>query len=606
MTDLIEGFDVDTDLLLTEQEMHTFSGRHAVFPHHEVLTTDKCIQITGVLPKIKEWRDEDRAGRHPGGPAPYVDDRTILVVLLLLAREHAPLNETAIAEVMHRRLTKESRDFLGIPQALPPKNPEKGGTEEKNWQNHAYNAFQRILDTMDPHLDTKGNRRRLLNNAERQAILTARDLNTMRRKKDRLDWFSQQLLQMTFTMQPRRLRRRQRVANISVDQTPVPVYTKRGTRKNQQTGEEYERLVKEMDAAWYKKPDDYVWGFAANFAVSCGSNLGEETDFPITIRAFTLSVPNVDIPGEAVKLGQQLLNAGHSAGRFSVDRGYSSNSSVDQFHKPVRNMGYQPVFDFTKRELGEKEGGQNGSIYVEGAHLCPGTPEELINASIRANELEFDEKTYRALIQERSLYELRNKEAPDVSGKVKKMCPALGKQAKIECPLREIHPESSEKPKPRVLKRNVPTKPDKICCNTSATFVENDETIKSKQHLRYGSREWATVYQADRNMVEGMNGYIKDEHAENLASAGRRSASGLAAQQVLVTMLIVSANMRKLQSFLKREAQEAIKTIKAIYPRSRRRDFAGWGTYKRKWGPKHESIYVPGRDQPLEITALRT
>lgn len=109
-------------------------------------------------------------------------------------------------------------------------------------------------------------------------------------------------------------------------------------------------------------------------------------------------------------------------------------------------------------------------------------------------------------------------------------------------------------------------------------------------------------------MVEGMNGYIKDERRENLGSAARRPASGIAAQQVLVTMLVASANMRKLQSFLKREAREAIKTIKAMYPRYRLRDDnkKGWGNYKRKWGPKHNSITVQGRDEPVEIRPLRT
>ncbi|WP_313539470.1 hypothetical protein [Leifsonia aquatica] len=127
---------------------------------------------------------------------------------------------------------------------------------------------------------------------------------------------------------------------------------------------------------------------------------------------------------------------------------------------------------------------------------------------------------------------------------------------------------------------NLPTKLDKICTQHSVTLEENDDTAKGKQEYRYGSREWATNYQADRNMVEGINGYIKDETKENLQSAARRAASGLAAQQVLVTMLIVSANMRKLQSFLKDEIRNVKRKIDTIIEKRRRlRDHPsnGWG-----------------------------
>jgi len=266
-------------------------------------------------------------------------------------------------------------------------------------------------------------------------------------------------------------------------------------------------------------------------------------------------------------------------------------------------------FDFDKDEVGKKAGGQKGTIYVEGAHLCPGTPEELVNLTIDANNLEYDEPTYRRLIDERAQYEARYKEPGTRPGTHKYMCPALGKQAPIECPLREVHPEASKKAKPCVLKRNLPKKLEKICTQHSVTIEENDDTVKSKQEFQYGSREWATNYEADRNMVEGMNGFIKAENKEALASAARRSAFGLAAQQVFVTMLIVSANMRKLQSFLKDEIRAAkMKNDLMIEKRRHRlRDHPekGWGRYKRKWGPPRAEISVPGRDSPLQIVPLK-
>ena len=598
MTDLVDGFELDLESLLTDAELATYSGKSSVFPHSAVLTVDKCIQMTGLLERVLEWREEDRLGKHPGGPAPYVNDHAMLVVMFLLAREHAPLNLTEMANVLHQRLSAESRKFLGIPSALPPRQGG-GGTEKKNWFNQAYNAFHRLVDTMDPHLDTKKTRRYLLTNEQREKIFTARDRNMMRRRKERLDLFSEKFVQMTFTMQPRRLRRLQRRANLSVDQTPLPVFSKKGTKRDQKTKGMEERLVAEIDAGWYVKGEEYIWGFAANFIINTADTPGTKPNYPITIRAFSLSKPGEQIGGEAVKLARQLIKAGHVPGRFTADRGYFPNEKVSNLHRPLRDMEFDLVFDMKRTEFGKQDGGQNGTIYVEGEHLCPGTPKDLINLSVRAEEKEFDEHTYRTLIDERARYAARNKEKPDADGKVKKMCPALGPQAKIECPLREIHPDSSKKTKPRVLKKNVPEKPPAICCQSSVVFEENDDTLRFAQKYRFQSSEWAQIYKFDRNAIEGMNGYIKNDAHESLSNPQRRSARGMAAQQVLITMLVVSANMRKLQSFLAEEGREIFRKIEKRYPESRRRDRKAHSMYKRTWGPAPDVVIVEGRSEPL-------
>ena len=595
---MLSVFDeIEFEINLSDEEIENFSGKTSIFTHEDVLTAEKCVLATGLLGNISAWRAEDKASKHPGGPARYVDDRAILIVLTLLAREHSPLNLTEMGAVLHRRLTAASRKHLNLPTSLPRKSG--GGTEKKNWFNHASNSFHRVLDTMDPHLDTRGTRNRLLSNAEREEIFSARDRNTMRRRKERLDLFSELWLDMTFRMQPRRLRRLQKTAHLSVDQTPVRAVSQKGTRKDRKTGAALERKVLEIDADWYVKGEDWIWGFAANIFVNTAPTPGAKAQVPITIRALSLSKPNEDIPGETVKLAKQLVDRGHTPGRLTADRGYYANSNANDLQIPVRQLGFDPVMDFKRDQLGLQEGGQNGSIFVEGEHLCPATPRGLVNASKRALDLEFDEGTYRKLIDERAHYALRNKERPDENGKVKKMCPAYGPQATVECPLREIHPNSSAKSKPRVLKSNLPAKPAQICCQSSVVFTETVETAKFAQSLRYGSREWAETYKFDRNSIEGINGYIKHSANEALDSPQRRSVRGLAAQQVFVTMLAVSVNMRKLASFLAEEGREIIHRVEQRYPVSRRRDRENIGNYKRKWGPKQSDVIVDGRSEPL-------
>lgn len=174
---------------------------------------------------------------------------------------------------------------------------------------------------------------------------------------------------------------------------------------------------------------------------------------------------------------------------------------------------------------------------------------------------------------------------------------------------RGFHPEASKKAKPCVLKRNLPKKLEKICTQHSVTIEENDDTVKSKQEFQYGSREWATNYEADRNMVEGMNGFIKAENKEALASAARRSAFGLAAQ----------AGVRH-DAYRLRQHAEAAVVPQGRDPRSEMKNDLmiekrrhrlhdhpekGWGRYKRKWGPPRAEISVPGRDSPLQIVPLK-
>ncbi|MFF1876094.1 hypothetical protein, partial [Kitasatospora herbaricolor] len=95
------------------------------------------------------------------------------------------------------------------------------------------------------------------------------------------------------------------------------------------------------------------------------------------------------------------------------------------------------------------------------------------------------------------------------------------------------------------------------------------------------------IYEYDRNTSEGIHGFMKDDAHEDLASAKKRRAFGLAAQQVLITMLVVSANMRKLASWTEEQQRPARPNAKTTL---RRRDAEGLSNYKRHWGDKSKEI----------------
>lgn len=592
MTDIFEDWD---SAELTDDEIVNYNGPSSKYPLEDVQLAVRLVDSTGIIDRIDEWRKEERylAGKRNGGRKPYITDRTILVVLMLLAREGRPLLLTEMGNVLHKRFTDEGRELLGLPESLTPSRPGKNGTEKKNWFNAAYNAFHRMVDVMDPHLDTKQHRHHLTDRAHRERILRARDQNTVRRRKERLNEFAAAFIDMTFMQQPREVRQLQKKLDLTLDQTPITTLARAARPKLYSTGprkgqEVKERMVLDPDLGWYVKggtdEKEAIPAYAANVIVNTAPTPGVKPGFPIIVRGLSLSTPGKDVSGETVALLRHLIeDLGHDAGRLTADRGYFAAMDVNDFHRPVQRLGFAPVFDYKRNQLGIQPGGVHGSIFIDGEHYCPGTPQGLIDASKRAEAKEISEGTMRDLVDQRAKWVLKNRSRPDADGTVKKRCPAYGPQATVTCPLREPHPDLSDDPRPRVSRKRLPVGTPDICCKSSVVFKETDKTIKFSQAYRYGSRKWAEIYDYDRNTSEGIHGFMKDAAHEALDAPKRRRAFGLGAQQVLVTMLVVSANMRKIASWT---AEQQKPGRPATQPTLRRRDREGLSNYKKHWGDK--------------------
>jgi hypothetical protein len=586
--ELAEEFsDEELASVITYDEVRTGTGKATKFSKEDVRLAITRIESTGIIQKLEAWRAEDSTRKGPGGRPPIVTDLTVLAILLLLVRERSPLWVTEMRNVLWFRLSPEARELLGL---RPDSDTVSDRAQAKNWYNNAWNALHRFVDIMDPY---PGPKHKLLNLAEREAIMTARDKNTMRRRKERLDWFSNQMLEMTFMMQPRRIRRRRRRIDVAFDQTAVNAVSRRGrAKRDPKTGrEEKDTLILEMDADWYARnsaqrspadPKGYVpkdWAFAGNITTRVAHDPNLKPDYPLIAMAFTLSKPNEDLGGETVRGLASIIDRGHEPGRAGGDKAYFANLKPESLHIPVRRLGWDVITDYKNTDLGIK-GGKAGALQIEGEHYCPSMPEPLVSASIDAVNKDIDEPTYLARIKERNAYALRNKERPDERGHVPKMCPAYGPGATVECPLRDLHPRATKKQKPVILERNLPEAPDKICTQSSVDFAPEDG-IRHAQYLDYGSEEWAKTYKHDRNTIESFNAQVKDPGYENLAASSRRRIRGFAAQQVLVTFLIVAANMRKIIKFLSDE--ERIRQIDGFKKPSRRRDREGHSNYKRQW-----------------------
>ena len=606
---------------LLDDAIGTTSGRTSKFDIADVMKAAKMVDESQVVKRIVSWRQEDRAGNHPGGRPPVVDDRVIFVVLLLLAREHAPLFSREMGNLLHQRLTTEARTFLGLPDTLPgsPGRRRAAGNhaarrlQTRRWSNAAWHAFHSLTATMDPFPDTQ--HYKLINRAERDRVLARRDAVLVEQRRVRLNWFSNAFLEMTFQLQPRDVRRRvTRRVTIGIDQTPIaaassrghaPIDPKTGLERtvHPKTGKKYaDTLAIEQDAAWYAKssekrggsgPDsktgtDYIWGWAANVAVLVPTRRLDESEFPNIAFGFTMSMPGLDVARETVDVLQSIVDRGHTPGAVVADRFYFANLDPKTLHEPVKKMGWDVITDYKTTGLGI-HGGKAGALQVEGRHYCAGTPEDLLNASVHAAAHKIDEGTYRKRLQERTAFELRPKEKPDARGHTPMMCPAVGPNPTLECPLRDLHNKAPKRERTEVLTKNLPEAPDLICTQGSVDFGPNDG-IRDAQLFRYQSMEWSDGYRIGRNTDESYHAYVKDTGHEALDISSRRRIRGFAAQQVLATMLLVSANIRKIIKFLTNREESIIQragaTLKGMGPvrkTTRRRDREGHSNYKANW-----------------------
>lgn len=566
------------------------------------------IDATQLPGLVEEWRNEDRAGKRPGGPTPRITDRTILIISMILLSEGSNLWVKSMREVLQYRLTKRARGLLDISDLF-------SDGARHDWYMLAWRATHRMIDTWDAWPAP----RRLLLLDERRGIEKLRDQNTIRIKEQRSTLFINTLLESTVAELPAEFQRRSIALSIDQSSVRAPSQSSRWRRDrvtgeetpkyNKRTGEEVPRPVMELEAALYPldkgakvknsdetqsqpSPHDWELSYMANIAIDVLENPEDHRlTSPQLIRAASLGRPNHEIGRHTVELIDSLQGRGYRISRLSVDRGYSGNLPVGQFHRPMRERGVDLVMDLKKEQKGIN-GEVGGALQVEGNHYCPATPKNLLTASERVDAREIDPPTYYKQIDERGLYVLHAKERPDASGAQRMQCPALGPSATVTCPLRSLHADASpDKDRAQVLKQNLPKHHDKVCTQSSITVRATDGE-KNRQKYRYGTAEWQAIYRRDRNSIESINRHLKDE--ERLRETNTRRLRGLASQQYLFAMIVTASNLRKIVRFITDRDlhRQRGRSIEGDVKTQRRRDREGWSNYKR-WPSLDETTSIP-------------
>jgi hypothetical protein len=595
---------------ITEREIVGRGRNLQQFDDSTVALMETRVRQSGILEQLDRWAAEDSHADSMGGRPAMVSIRALLTALLLLAHEGAPLHIRRTAHVLQHRLSAKSRELLDLPDS--PVSYATHVASNNRWYTNTIRAFHRLKKLMDPYPQELYTAKTY---TQIQEILRTHNAERAVKYKARLDEYTRLFIRMTFMAQPRAVRRATRQMDVSFDQTYIGTPTTKGySRKNLPGKVKAERTANlgEMSpgpvdafAGWHVKsgkgervdnqrgeidqtaPErgkwaDYDWGWVANLAVRVDAEQPGSKRFPSLVVAASLSIPNMEVAEEAALLLEAAATLELVPGVADADKQYWANAKPFRLLKPALKTGFTPSTDYRSDRVGVK-GGKHGGLFVEGDVYCPSTPKILLNATKDFLDGKIDAKTYRARLEERKAYRLHVKQKANADGKTMLRCPALGPSPTVTCPLREMMLTAAKKSRPEVEPETLEDEfLDTICKKHSASF-DLTEMQAPPQAFDYGSEEWEVFHDHARNTVESENQQLKASGDEDIATAGRRRVRGIAAAQILVTILIVSHNLRKIAAFLSDQAIERARTAPRVLT-LRRRDRAWANRYTKTTG----------------------
>ena len=557
-----------------------------------------------MLEQIAGWKKLDTRG--PGGRPEAFPMRALIVAMVLCAMTDQPMLATAFTDVLFRQISPTMRHALGV-RKPPDRHDQKG------WDAVYQNVLRRtrsLFRLMDPSATPKN--RRLDDEAFNASVEKNRARLTddeREERRERLQWFINELIEMSLRTLPREIRRRWSGSSC-VDATVVTAFARPDRREGRVKKGKKPTVIThsaDPDADWYHRdkrededgqvdPKRSIWGYEASLVVSGVDGRSEPRSFPtLVVGMAPLHKPGVEPGRNAVRALRSIHDRGHPADFLAADRAYT-NAKPEDFQLPARALGYSPVLDYKIDQLG-RQGSFAGMLLVDGAWYCPSIPEVLVTCTYDHRKGLIDDATYEARLAERRNYLILTKDSPDQSGHRRMRCPASNPNPVARCELKPGSKRPSTRGRITIPVRDaLGVSAPKICAQQSIT-VPPEAGAKYRQELLHESFEWHATYGALRNSVEGMNGYLKDGAHQALDDPERRRIRGVAAQSVLVAFQILGANLRKIDMFVAREEAEEARVVRRLPSRRRTRPLSDWEpelSVIESAGPSG-----PGPDPPL-------
>lgn len=549
---------MDADALLQALRVRTPDGKPMSPPRghiHDdlVMGAREHIRNSGVVDLVTQWRADDVSDRaRRGGRPPLVTDLAILTGVTVLGLLQEPITLVETHRLLTARITPAAARLLDVPARRPSYYA-------------VTRAFARVADVIDPRPFPT---RRRPTWGRVQEIDAARDPERVAELERRSRLVGDALIEASLSLAPAEISGWD--GDVAIDGTKLPVWGRRGNPALESRTDDT-LMSPEVNAGWHAKTEvrrensetvakpgaEYTFAYEAHIAMMV---TGRDQPQARLILGFSLDRPGVSPAQNAVKVLESIKSRGYKPGRLIVDRGYSSKRQED-FHRPVRGLGYDPVMDYQRTELGI-QGSYGGMVMLGGTYYCPATPQPLRSLYADRETKRIDDDTFGRRLDQLQTYRMRpkNQWTPS-STSITFRCPAAGPRPLALCPNKDRAGDrlAIARGKRRALPIMAVPPEDRppVCANRDSISVPVGDLPKQFQALAYLTDDWLDVYKPGRSQNEGLNGFVKDPTSTDIGNAGQFRFRGYGKRLIGTAILFSIANLRILRAHVARTSRSS-------------------------------------------------
>lgn len=533
------------------------------------------IDQSGIVGKIDARHEASK--KAPGGRPALVSTRAVFIGLFLSVTNGNGCVLKEVYRVLFERVSDEARTALGLPEGLDWEDLTENGKRRRDTLYKAVRmAFARAAQHCEPVRYPKRSRvSKELALAYREAVdpsdiasiegflhevmndLLEASMRFLRPTWD--TWRGNTVHDGTkvpaFARQPARTSERAssdpsaslwaRVGNHNGDDVLNKRRTNTKTRRGKSGKQEHAKRRFE------RTRDEFVWGFEAHATVMAPNDARNPRTFPTLVVAVAIDRPGFDPGPNALRNLTSLTERGYPAGLTTGDDLIIPGSDAEKFQTPARRLGHRLVMSYQRDSMVGIQGSHpSGIIVADGVPCCPGTPEYLLDISVRHRDPkdDFDDVQFQNAAVERSHFATQIVNTRP-NGTETHGCPASGPSPTARCPLRGNVRDPALTHLPLV--ENPPAHPPEICTLRRGKAIKADEAApKYRQNLHYGTPEHEQVYGLFRSLIEGKFGETTDPIYENIQESRLRRVHGIGANGIMVALLLAVSNFRRARAFL--------------------------------------------------------
>jgi hypothetical protein len=300
------------------------------------------------------------------------------------------------------------------------------------------------------------------------------------------------------------------------------------------------------------------------YYLSAATTVADEHQPPVPelIRRLALTTCATDPVPAFVAVLARLAASGVALGDILADSGYA-HRVAPHWALPLRALGAHLVTDLHPHDRGP-HGTFAGAIAANGNLYCPATPTALLHIDPLARAASLDDTAaHDTRTGEAARYKLNPITSDDPDGYHRAACPATA--GKIRCPQRPQsmtlsydHPEIIQPP------HHPPA-----CCTQKTITVPPSVNAKTRQKHDYPGATWRASY-TRRTAVERSYSTLKDPATNNI-NRGWCRIMGLTPILLFLATTTITRNLRTLDAFNARTADNARRAANGQPPKNRRR-----------------------------------